>query len=348
MTTQNCLNVHIPSPDTNIKKQVATYIDHLTKPPGSLGRLETIATDLAAMTASPFPDVSPPGILVFAADHGIVDEGVSAFPQEITAKMAQNFLHRGAAINVFADQIDAHFRLVDIGMATEMNAEGMISRKVKHGTESFLHLDAMTKKEAMKALDAGYEEGKKMITDQGVKCLILGEMGIGNTTSSSAVIAALSKKPISEVTGMGTGLTKDRVQHKQHVITQALKNRKINRDDPLDVLAKVGGLEIAAMAGAMVAAASQRTPIILDGFISSTAALVAKALHPNSAEYMFVGHRSTEPGHDVALQLLTQKPLLELDMRLGEGTGAALSFPILKAACAMVKDMATFRDLENY
>lgn len=339
---------HISSLDKEAGEKAAAYIDNLTKPPGSLGRLETIASKLAAMTGNPFPEVTPAGVLVFAADHGVTAEGVSAFPQEITVQMAKNFLKKGAAINVFASQINADFQLIDIGMAKEVNEDEIISRKIKAGTANFCKEDAMTRDEAVQAIQAGFEEAEKMIAQKRIKCLILGEMGIGNTTASSAMISAFTNKNPASVTGPGTGLTKERMLHKQYILRTALQNRNINTHDPLDVLAKVGGLEIAGITGAMLAAATHRVPILVDGFISATAAVTAQALSPLAADYMFVGHHSTEPGHTIAINILDKKPLLDLQMRLGEGSGAAVAFPILRSACAMVREMATFDDLANY
>ncbi|MFB4162459.1 nicotinate-nucleotide--dimethylbenzimidazole phosphoribosyltransferase [Alteribacillus sp. JSM 102045] len=334
--------------DKEAGKKATAYIDNLTKPPGSLGRLEKIAAELAAISGNPFPEVTPAGVLVFAADHGITEEGVSAFPQDITAQMARNFLNGGAAINVFANQITAEFQLVDIGMKKEANDKGIISRRIKAGTANFLREDAMTKEEAARSVQAGFEEAEHLILNKGIKCLILGEMGIGNTTASSAMIAAFTNKNPSSVTGPGTGLPPERILHKQQILHTALQKREIDTKDPIDVLAKVGGLEIAGITGAMLAAAANRVPILVDGFISATAAVTARSISPLAADYMFVGHYSTEPGHAIAVNLLNKKPLLDLEMRLGEGSGAALAFPILRSACAMVREMATFDDLETY
>ncbi|MDQ0298134.1 nicotinate-nucleotide--dimethylbenzimidazole phosphoribosyltransferase [Salibacterium salarium] len=338
----------IPVFDTSAAEKARAYIDTLTKPPGSLGRLEEIAIELAGMTGHPFPDVSPPGILVFAADHGIVEEGVSAFPQDITGQMAQNFLHGGAAINVFAQEIKAPFQLIDIGMVQDIQDSSLVSRKIKKGTANFLTQDAMTREETIEAIHAGFEEASAFIKENKIKSLILGEMGIGNTTASSAVIAALANIDIESVTGIGTGLTDHQIQHKQDILNQALKNRDLTTEDPIDVLSKVGGLEIAGMTGAMLSAASRRIPIIIDGFISSTAAVVAAKMKPAITDFMIVGHLSAEPGHHVSTKLLQKKPILDLDMRLGEGSGASLAYPILQSACAIVHKMATFTDLEKY
>lgn len=327
--------------DQAVGEQAVTYIDTLTKPKGSLGRLEELAIEIAQITGEPFPRVSPPGVIVMAGDHGIAAEGVSAFPQEVTAQMVGNFLQGGAAINVFARQIDALFKIVDIGVAQDLEGDGLLQRKIRYGTANFLKEDAMTREEAIESVLVGVEVADQMIKD-GAKCLILGEMGIANTTSSSAVLAVLSGQDISTLVGAGTGISQDRVLHKQKVIQEALDQRKPNPVDPIDILAKVGGLEIGGMAGAMLGAATKRTPILVDGFISTIAALLACKLCPAVKDYMIVGHQSQEPGHQVALSLLGKKPLLDLGLRLGEGSGAAIAFPILESAVRMINEMATF------
>ncbi|MCM2532703.1 nicotinate-nucleotide--dimethylbenzimidazole phosphoribosyltransferase [Neobacillus pocheonensis] len=320
---------------------VREYIDTLTKPPGSLGRLEEMAIQLAEITSEAFPVVSPPGVIVFAADHGVVEEGVSAFPQEVTVQMVMNFLNRGAAINVFSRQIGAAFEVVDIGVAADIEAGGVVKRKIRYGTANFCKQDALKREEVEKAISVGYERAENMI-QQGSKCLILGEMGIGNTTPSSAILAVLSGQDVSVLVGQGTGITSEKIIHKQEVITLALKERKPNRNDPIDILTKVGGLEIAGMTGAMLAGAVNRVPILVDGFICTISALLAKEICSAASDYMIACHRSVEPGHKIALQLLGKKPILDLDMRLGEGSGAAVAFPILQSATLMLKEMATF------
>ncbi len=321
--------------------QAQAYIDTLTKPPGSLGRLETIAVQLASMTGYIKPNVSPPGVLVIAADHGIAEEGVSAFPQSVTAQMVYNFLNGGAAINVFAKQIGAKFEIVDVGVNAFIESEQLRSFKVKQGTHNFAKEPAMTRNEALQSIEVGMTCAKDML-DQGVKCLILGEMGIGNTTTSSAMLACLCQASIASIVGLGTGISPDQQLKKQQIIEKAVAARNPDRNDPLDILSKVGGLEIGAMAGAMLYAASQRIPILLDGFICTTAALLAARLAPNAVHYMLAGHLSEEPGHAVALQCLGLEPIVKLQLRLGEGSGAAAAYPIVQLAAAMVNEMATF------
>lgn len=331
---------NIPALNKQIGQEVSAYIDQLTKPAGSLGRLEQLAIALGEMTEAHFPVVTPPGVLVFAADHGVTKEGVSAFPQEVTAQMVLNFVNGGAAINVFSEQIGASFAVIDVGVATDIPGEGFVQKKVKYGTNNFCEQEAMTRDEAKQAVSVGYEQAKAMI-QQGIRCVIVGEMGIGNTTTASALLAAISDKPVELLVGKGTGIAAEAVRHKRNVIERALALHKPDASDPIGLLAKIGGLEIAAMAGAMIAAAEARVPILLDGFICTVAALVAERLHPRVVDYMIAGHRSQEPGHRVALELLGKEPLIDLKMRLGEGSGAAVAFPILQSAVTMLK-MATF------
>lgn len=323
-------------------QKVRAYMDTLTKPPGSLGRLEELAIQLAEITSKEFPIVTPPGIIVFAGDHGVAKEGVSAFPQVVTMQMVMNYIHGGAGINVFSRQIGALFEVVDVGVAADFDTEEVVNRKIRYGTANFCDQDAMTREEAEQAIDVGYERGEKMI-QRGCKCLITGEMGIGNTTSSSAILALLSGHDLHALVGKGSGLNPEKVSQKEKVIAQALAARRPDPNDPIDILAKVGGLEIAAMTGAMMAAAVHRIPILVDGFICTVSALLARKISKMASYYMIVSHRSAEPGHILAVQLLdNKKPILDLGMRLGEGTGAAVAFPILESATLMLKEMATF------
>ncbi|WP_043528743.1 nicotinate-nucleotide--dimethylbenzimidazole phosphoribosyltransferase [Litchfieldella xinjiangensis] len=331
----------IPVPDLAAGKRVERYLDTLTKPPGSLGRLEALAVQLATLTGADFPRVSPPGVLVFAADHGVAEEGVSAFPQEVTAQMVANFVAGGAAINVFARQIDARLEVIDVGVAGELDGQGVVPAKVRAGTGNMTRVDAMSLDEATRAIEVGIQAADRAIT-AGCRCLIVGEMGIANTTASSALLAVLSGEPVSRVVGLGTGIDATRLVHKQRVIERAIAARQADPSQPIEVLARLGGLEIAAMAGTYLGAASQRIPVLVDGFIATVAALVACRLSPSARGYMIFGHRSCEPGHDIALRSLDATPLLDLDLRLGEGSGAALAFPLLDAATRMLSEMATF------
>lgn len=324
-----------------IAQQARQHVDQLTKPPGSLGRLEELAILLAGMTENPFPVVTPPAALVFAGDHGVVTEGVSAFPQEVTVQMVYNFVAGGAAINVFARQIGALLRVIDVGVAADLNPEGIWNKKVAYGTKNYLVENAMTLEEAHKCLEAGMEAAEAAIAE-GAKLIIIGEMGIGNTTTSSVMLAALTGLQPEVVVGRGTGISDEAWQHKVHVVQKTLAARQPDKEQPLDVLEKVGGLEIGAMAGAVIAAAAQRIPVLVDGFISTVAALLAVRLCPNARDYLIVSHQSVEPGHIRAVELLEKNPLLNLQLRLGEGSGAAVAFPIVEASTRMIREMATF------
>lgn len=323
-------------------QEAREYVNTLTKPIGSLGKLEELAIQLSGITNQVFPEVTRPGIVVFAADHGISDMGVSAFPKEVTTQMVYNFLNGGAAINVFAKQINALLKIVDIGVAEDINHEKLIHKKVKYGTNNYAYEDAMTEEEANKALLVGMEAAQQLI-DEGAKCIIVGEMGIGNTATASAIVSVITGCSVEEAVGLGTGISDEGREKKVSIISLALSERKPNRKDAIDILTKVGGLEIAGMAGAIIKAAERKVPVILDGFISTSAALLAVLLEEKINDYMIAGHLSKEQGHFHALSFLNKSPLLDLDLRLGEGTGAALSFPLLEAATRMMKEMATFQ-----
>ncbi|OKO88933.1 Nicotinate-nucleotide--dimethylbenzimidazole phosphoribosyltransferase [Geobacillus proteiniphilus] len=335
------MNISIPSICHEMVEEARAYIDQLTKPPGSLGRLEEVAAELAGMTGELLPRVTPPGVLVFAADHGVTEEGVSAYPAEVTAQMVYNFANGGAAINVFSRQIGGLLAIVDVGVAVPIADERVIQKKVRPGTNNFAETEAMTPSEAEQALHVGYEQAASII-EQGARTLIVGEMGIGNTTAASTLLATLTDEPLERIVGKGSGIREETLAHKRDVIRRALLLHRPDPAKPLEWLSKIGGLEIAAMAGAMLAAAERRIPILLDGFICTVAALVARQFAVNVTDYMIAGHRSQEPGHSIALRLLGKEPLLDLRMRLGEGSGAAVAFPLLVSATAMVNEMATF------
>lgn len=319
----------------------STHINNLTKPVGSLGELEKIAIQLAEITGNPLSDVFPPGVIVFAADHGIAEEGVSAYPQEVTAQMVHNFLQEGAAINVFTRSVNGFIEIVDVGVKSDIDADGLIVEKVAYGTKNFAKGPAMTREEAVRAIEAGMKRAEVMI-EKGAKLLIVGEMGIANTTPSSAIVASITGANIRSLVGQGTGLQASALDYKAVVIEGALKLLQPDSEDPLDLLEKVGGFEIGAMAGAMLYAASRRVPILLDGFICTASALVAAKFSEHVKDYMIAGHHSVEPGHTAALLALGKKPLLTLELRLGEGSGAVLAYPLVEAATKMVKEMATF------
>lgn len=324
------------------------YLDTLTKPPGSLGDLEALAVQLSAITGQAKPDVMPPACIVFAADHGVAVEGVSAFGQEVTAQMVANFAAGGAAINAFARCIGARLEVVDVGVTADVTDMGtvenpVVNAKVRGGTANMLKAPAMSREEAVKSLEAGVDAANRAF-ESGCRCLIVGEMGIANTTAASAVLAVLTGHPVSGVVGTGTGINSVKLTHKISVIERAIDARWMNANNPLEVLASVGGLEIGAMAGAYLAGAARGKPCLVDGFIATVAALLACEICPSVRGYLVFGHRSLEPGHGVALQALHARPILTMDMRLGEGSGAALAFPLLNAACAMLREMATFAD----
>ncbi|MFG6159895.1 nicotinate-nucleotide--dimethylbenzimidazole phosphoribosyltransferase [Halomonas sp. 1390] len=333
----------IAVPDAACAERVGRYLDTLTKPPGSLGRLEALAVTLAGLTGEDFPVVTPPAVVVFAADHGVAEEGVSAFPQAVTAQMVANFVAGGAAINVFSRRIGARLEVVDVGVASELPAGGIVRDRVRPGTANLAREDAMSRDEALAAIAVGRRAARRA-AEAGCRCLIAGEMGIANTTASSAMLSALTGAPVSELVGAGTGVAGEALLHKRAVIEAALADRAPDPDDPLAILAALGGLELAAMVGAYLEAAERRLPLLVDGFIATVAALTACRLEPALRPYLIFGHRSHEPGHRLALEALDAEPLLDLALRLGEGSGAVLAFPLLEAATAMLAEMATFAD----
>ncbi|MBI2302422.1 MAG: nicotinate-nucleotide--dimethylbenzimidazole phosphoribosyltransferase [Armatimonadetes bacterium] len=319
--------------------------DTLTKPPGSLGRLEAVSIQLAGIAGKcPPPVPRRKAVIVFAGDHGVVAQAVSAFPQEVTPQMVLNFLRGGAAINVLARQLGAEVTVVDAGVAAPLPpAEGLIDGKVALGTADFTLGPAMTREQAVAALELGIRIAEEHFA-RGVELLACGDMGIGNTTPSAAITSAVTGHAPGVVTGLGTGISSEGRARKVAVIERALE---VNRPDPrdgLDLLAKVGGFEIGAIAGAMLAAGAARVPVVVDGFIATAGALVACTLAPNLKGHLVGGHNSVEPGHRAALAWLGLTPLLDLDLRLGEGTGAVLAFPLVEAAARILNEMATFAE----
>jgi nicotinate-nucleotide--dimethylbenzimidazole phosphoribosyltransferase len=328
--------------DTAAAAQAQRRLDALTKPPGSLGRLEEIAVRLAAISGRP-PRVAAPVIFTLAGDHGVVAEGVSAYPQSVTAQMVENFLRGGAAVNVLARQAGARVVVADFGVATPLGTpEGLVVRRIGAGTANMARGPAMTSAQAVAAIEAGAALAVEAIAG-GADLLGTGEMGIGNTTAASAITAALTGAPADAVTGYGTGLDESGRARKVAVVRRALEVNALDPADGLDVLAKVGGFEIAGLVGVILAGAAHRIPVALDGFIAGAAALVADALAPAARDALFASHRSAEPGHALALRHLGLEPYLALDMRLGEGTGAALFVMLARAAAAIHAEMATFK-----
>ena len=321
----------------------------LTKPPGSLGALETIGARLAAIAGRcPPPVPSPATVVVFAGDHGVLAQGVSPWPAEVTAAMVANFARGGAAVNVLAGQVGATVVVVDVGVATPLPGDlgdSVVRRRIRSGTDDLSAGAAMSLDDALAALDVGVEMADRCVGD-GARCLVTGDMGIGNTTPSAAVIAALTGRDAVDVTGRGTGIDDARLARKMQAVRGGVGRLPTGgRVDPLTVLAEVGGLEIAALAGFVVGAAAHRVPIVIDGVIAAAGLLAAAAVNPDVVGYAIAGHRSVEPGASVVLAHLGLDPVLDLGMRLGEGTGALLALPVVQAAARVLSEMATFADL---
>jgi nicotinate-nucleotide--dimethylbenzimidazole phosphoribosyltransferase len=328
--------------DTRLTVQAQQHLDRLTKPPGSLGRLEELARRYVSITGQPSPVINHKAVVVFAADHGVAAEGVSAYPQEVTAQMVRNFLRGGAAISVLARQAGAVVRVVDIGVAAALPPlPGLLARKVRPGTANMARGPAMSRDEARQAVEIGITVAADCYHD-GVSLVATGDMGIGNTTPSSALVALFTGVPVDRVTGYGTGIDDRTRAHKIAVIERSLQVNAPRADDPLGALAAVGGLEIAGIAGLILGCAARRMPVLVDGLIATAAALVAAALQPLVTDYMIAAHASVEIGQQVAWRFLGQAPLLDLQLRLGEGTGAVLAMPLVEAAVHVYNEMATF------
>ena len=328
--------------DRSLESEIRAHLDNLTKPPGSLGFLEDLAASYCLMTGTTTPRLGKKRIVTFAGDHGVAAEGVSAFPSEVTPQMVYNMLGGGAAINVLAKHVGADLQVVDIGVADPLqDASGLLPRKVRPGTKNMSEGPAMSEEEAIQALQVGVDLAIAA-ADEGVTLLATGEMGIGNTTPSSALYAALIPCPVVEVTGRGTGIDDHRLQNKIKVIERSLEVNVHLLSNPLSTLAAVGGLEIAGMCGLILGAAGRRVPVVVDGFISTAAALVAMRFMESVSDYLFFSHCSAEAGHRTFFQRLGIRPILDLDLRLGEGTGAALAMQVIEAAVKIYNEMATF------
>lgn len=317
--------------------------DALTKPRGSLGALEDVGVRLCGLAGScPPPLPSPAAVAVFAADHGVHAQGVTPWPQEVTAQMVANFLAGGAAVNALAGVVGARVVVVDVGVGGALEpADGLLSRPVRPGTRDLSVEPAMTRAEVVQALEVGITVATELV-DSGARCLLTGDMGIANTTASAALVAAFTGADAGRVTGRGTGVDDATLEHKTAVVRRALELHRPDQADPIGVLSAVGGLEHAALAGFVLGAAALRVPVVLDGVIAGAAALAAKALAPAAVDACTAGHRSAEPGHAVALDALGLAPLVDLGLRLGEGTGALLALPLVQAAAAVLGEMATF------
>lgn len=318
--------------------------NNLTKPHGSLGRLEELSIQIAGIRGEAIPKLEHKAIITMVADHGVVAEGVSLYPQEVTRQMVLNFLQGGAAINVLANHIGARVIVVDMGVIGGFQPlPGLLCKMIDFGTKNMAKEPAMTHQQAIDALKAGIELVEAEMS-KGLDIIGTGDMGIGNTTASSAIFAAISGESAKKVTGRGTGVDDKQLAHKVEVIERALSINKPTPEDPIDVLAKVGGFEIGGLAGVILAGAAQRIPVVIDGFISGAAALIAASLSPQVKDYLIAAHVSAEAGHELLLDFLGLKPLLNLNMRLGEGTGAALGIFLAEAAVRLLGQMATFAE----
>lgn len=324
-------------------------LDCLTKPVGSLGRLEEFVRRLVAITGNSMPVLDRKIIFTFAGDHGVADEGVSAYPKEVTRQMVFNFLNGGAAINVLARHAGAEVVVVDIGVdfdfeALREDAQTLVPfqiKKVVRGTKNMRKGPAMSRQEAERSIETGIRLAEEY-AEKGYKIMGTGEMGIANTTPSSAIAAVLTGRSVTDLTGRGTGINDEALNNKIRVIEDSISVNKPDPNDPVDVLSKVGGAEIGGIAGLIIGAAAMKIPVVIDGFISTAGALIAHSLEPRTKDYMFAAHTSVEKGHKAMLERIGLKPILDLDMRLGEGTGAALAMLLIEAGLKIYKEMATF------
>lgn len=339
-------NFLIPHIDESLKKICKKRLDNLTKPKASLGRLEELAISYCCMRGN-FPGkIEKKAVLVFAADHGIVDEGISAYPQEVTYQMVYNFLKGGAGINVLARAISADVYVIDMGVKEKIKTDSpyFIDKKIAYGTRNFLKDKAMDEHSAKLALEKGKEVLIEILKKEDLDIIAVGDMGIGNTTPSSAITALICSHEIEEVTGRGTGIDDRRYKKKIEILKKALDFHKPRKKDPYDILSKVGGLEIAGIAGAILSAAEKRIPVMLDGFITTAAALIAYLINPRVKDYLFASHCSQEPGHIYSLEFLGLKPLFDLNLRLGEGTGACLGIFLVECGLKIMNEMASFEE----
>jgi nicotinate-nucleotide--dimethylbenzimidazole phosphoribosyltransferase len=336
--------------DTNISVKTQQLLDNLTKPKGSLGELEELAKKIAVITGVEKPRITKKFVFVVAADHDVVEENVSLYPQEVTYQMVLNFLNGGAAINVFSKHVSCEVIVVDAGVKKNFEIKenkNFKIKKVNNGAKNFTKEPALTKNEVEKLLINGVELIEELVRNNHREknenfLVCIGEMGIGNTTVASALTSFICGKPAEEVVGRGTGIDDERLKNKIRVVEKAIEMHKPSIYDPIDILSKIGGCEIACMTGIILGCAYYRIPIILDGFISTSAALVASCFSCRTIPYMFAGHLSLEPGHKIQLEFLGLKPILSLDMRLGEGTGAVLASSIVELSCKVLNEMATF------
>ncbi len=334
----------VPPPDLEFERAARAHQNRLTKPTGSLGRLEELSIQLAAIQGSLKPDVTRKAVVIMAGDHGVTREGVSAYPADVTLQMVHNFLSGGAAVNVLARQAGARVCVVDMGVAADFQPGlGVVDAKIDHGTGNIARGPAMTRQQAEQCIDRGIEVAAREF-ERGLDLIATGDMGIGNTTPSSAIAAVFTGHPVEEVTGRGTGIDEAGLSAKIAVIKKAIQINQPDLNDPLDVLAKVGGFEIGGLAGLIIGSAARRVPVVIDGFISTAAALLAYHIEPGIKPYLIAAHRSVEIGHGVMLEHIGLEPLMGLNMRLGEGTGAVLAFHIVEASVRILNEMSTFEN----
>jgi nicotinate-nucleotide--dimethylbenzimidazole phosphoribosyltransferase len=335
--------------DNNLINHVQKRLDNLTKPLGSLGKLEELVKQVAGINNTPNPSVDKKAIVVMCADNGVVDEGVSSCPKSVTAAVTRNFTKGITGVCVFSKLTGADLVIVDIGVDDDIKHDMILDKKIRRGTANMVKGPAMTREEAELAINTGIEIVGELKL-RGINLLGTGEMGIGNTTTSSAVSAVLTGAPVEKLVGKGSGLSSEAYQNKIQVVKKAIEINKPNPEDPVDVLTKVGGLDIAGLVGCFLGAAIYRIPILIDGFISASAALIAIRIKPEVKNFIFSSHGSAEPGNLIVMEALGMEPMLNLGMRLGEGTGAALGFQVFDAAFAAYYQMGTFEDatIEQY
>ncbi len=331
--------------DEKALAQAQEHMDSLIKPLGSLGKLEEMSVKLAGITGKVHNQVEKRCSIVMVADNGICEEGVAGTPQDITLIQGMNMTKGICGMGVLSAYAGADIKVVDIGIMSDYNNDRVYNRKIKYGTDNFAKGPAMSRQEAVKAFETGIDM-VRLAVEEGYEILGTGEMGIGNTSSTSAVFMALTGETADRAVGKGGGLTDEALAHKKQVITKALKLNNPDPKDPIDVVAKVGGLDIAGMAGCFLGAAYYRVPIIIDGVISALAAYVAVKMNPLVKDYLFASHKSKEPVYDLIFEAMGMEPILDMDMRLGEGTGCALMFNIIGSACAIMNNMATFEDIK--
>ena len=333
---------HHASPvDSTLLHRIQRRLDQKTKPERSLGRLEAIACQFGAIRGTESPDAPRAALVVMAADHGIATEQVSAYPQAVTEQMVLNFARGGAAINVLSRLADAELTVIDMGTCAATVPEGVLDRRIASGTQNFLQSEAMTADQARQAIETGIGVASKL-AEQGYSLVGLGEMGIGNSTSAAALTVALTGARVEDAVGRGTGVSDEGLALKKRVVELALRRHAAAANDPLQAAICLGGFEILGLCGLVLGAAQHRMGVVLDGFIASVAGLLAWKLSESCREYCFASHRSVEIGHAIVLEFLDLRPLLDLELRLGEGTGAALAMPLIRASVALLSDMATF------